>query len=571
MWREIQILFWLQWKLTLAMFRSPHLSQRWRAFFIIWDFFRFFSAPARLTFEFALMYLIFSSLTPLAALEAAFFLNGFYFIGSFISTSGRTKLVGEIDIRPLLIYPISFRGLAIGKVFASLFTRDELSLSMVLLGQTVGLARHFPAAIPALALNAFICFFILALTRIVVNGLWELLITFLPIRTFFKILASLLLIAMPLAIKLIGLRTIVNYVPPVSFINWQQSIRYLLRSPSIEAFWNGLGRLIEKENPSAWLQWLPANWGMKAVIFSQQGTWLHAFLWLTASMLWIGALYWFLMKLMRKQIQIFAEKAEISNSSEKPLWQFQFPKPAIFWALVNKTWKLIFRDPSKSSLFFLSIVLCILFNFILWLPVLDDPQQQLRYIRPLSLISLFMAVPLHIIWVSIIFDNHYVSLECEGFTTLALAPVQPLMILIATDTAIWLAGSLHAIILSIMLFAFTKSWLILVIAILCCLLINMWLTPLNNLISMVLPYPNNHPTSQKIMLIHMVLLTRALPVFLLLYLPLVFWKPALWVTIPTSLCFVVGQYALTLWPLASILRASFHSIRETINIQEKIG
>ena len=63
-------------------------------------------------------------------------------------------------------------------------------------------------------------------------------------------------------------------------------------------------------------------------------------------------------------------------------------------------------------------------------------------------------------------------------------------------------------------------------------------------------------------------LVSAPPVLLLIVVPYVLWRPALFLTLPLGLVYSVGLYALTLRPLARMLQPREHAILKAVTTQE---
>ena len=162
---ELKTLFWLQWRLTMAMFRRKDaqgiarlLQQVLLVLQLVFTFPTFVLMGAGLAVGLALI-------TPRAAFEVVVILNTFlFFIWLLMPASYSGQLIERFEMTQLFPHPISFRTLVVGSTLISMLSMTGLWTLPLLLGEIIGLTFHAPLAFPLIVLGALPVFALLVLT-----------------------------------------------------------------------------------------------------------------------------------------------------------------------------------------------------------------------------------------------------------------------------------------------------------------------------------------------------------------------------------------------------------------------
>jgi len=175
MWAELRTLFWLQWRLTRAMFRGRRTRIQIRALTLIGQILMLlFTLPLFMLMGAGLAAVL-MVLSPGAAFEFAMLVNLFmFFIWLLLPSSYNSQLIERFQMSQLFTYPISFRGMVVGSTIMSFLTMTGLWTIPLLLGEIVGLAWHQPLALPLILLGSLPLFALLALTGRIMDDVFDL-------------------------------------------------------------------------------------------------------------------------------------------------------------------------------------------------------------------------------------------------------------------------------------------------------------------------------------------------------------------------------------------------------------
>ncbi|MGC9396996.1 MAG: hypothetical protein ACP5J4_19290, partial [Anaerolineae bacterium] len=207
--------------------------------------------------------------------------------------------------------------------------------------------------------------------------------------------------------------------------------------------------------------------------------------------------------------------------------------------------------------------------FILWQPSIENTD--FHAIAPLAA-GLFIIVMMSMMVNMNIMSNYFGIIDREGFGALALSPVDRRQIIVAANVTVFLiAGAMYTLVL-VLIGIFTHTWIIVPLALCLGLCMQISGSPLYTLAAIIGPYRTQlqftSGTRQRGNMWGMLAwLISGIPMALLLVLPYIFWKPALFATIPVAFLYSVGLYAITLKPLARLLQRREHTILEAVTTE----
>jgi hypothetical protein len=300
------------------------------------------------------------------------------------------------------------------------------------------------------------------------------------------------------------------------------------------------------------------------------GAWGRSAFFLAASLVGVGLLLWLHAGITRRLMQgaavgLGAERVR----SRESRFTGRLPGPPTFWALFHKDWLYLWRSPATRRMVFAGLMSALPAIFILWQPDIADTEFQT--IAPL-VAGLFIIVMMSMMVNMSITSNYFGIIDREGFGALALSPVDRRQIIVSANTIAFLvAVALYTLVL-VGMAAFTHAWGIVPLELCLGLCMQISGSPLYTLAAIIGPYRMQlHFTSgtrqRGNMWGMLAWFISGIPMALLLVLPYIFWKPALFVTIPLAILYSVGVYALTLKPLARLLQRREHAILEAITTE----
>ena len=154
-WADIRTMLWLQWRLTVAIFRSRRTQHRMRALNVVVRALQFvFLIPIFLGVGVGLAVVVSLSSPEAAAGIAVLVSLGLTFFWLVGPVMGESRAIERFEVLRLVPYPVSFGALVAGSTVASVFSLPGLISIPLLAGLIVGLAWHAPLALPVVVLGA---------------------------------------------------------------------------------------------------------------------------------------------------------------------------------------------------------------------------------------------------------------------------------------------------------------------------------------------------------------------------------------------------------------------------------
>jgi hypothetical protein len=561
MWSELKTLFWLQWKLTRAMFRSRRTSARLRVLGLLLRVLSLlFSLPTFVLMGAGLAVGLIL-LPPQAAYEVAMLANTFmFFIWLLLPASYSSQLVERFEMSRLFPHPIRFRSIVVGSTLMSMLTMTGLWTMPILLGEVVGLAFHRPLALPLILLGALPTFALLVLTGRIMDDFFDLVAADRRLRAL-----VLALLSLPFMLCWVG-QYAVQYASD-DFSN-------LARVP----FLRGLQQLdqtndpieaLEILRPSRLLTWLPPGWTTAGMGLSVGGEWGRALLFLTLSAAFVALLLWVHARITRRLMQGAALSIGVERVRSRR-WLVRLPGPATFWALFRKDWLYLWRSPLPRRLIFSSLLMAVSMVFPLrGIAQSDNPA--LREVLPLIGAAFVVTMVSMVVNLSMT-ANYFGAIDREGFATLAFSALNRGHVILSANLSVTLYAALQVLVLSLGIALLSNLWVVLPLGVYLGLCLQIGGAPAYNLAAIIGPYRAQLKFSggrQRGNLWGLVAwLVSAPPVLALIGLPYIFWKPGLALTLPLGAIYSLGLYALTLKPLARLLQRREHAILEAVSAEE---
>ncbi len=563
MWRDLKNLLWLQGRLTVSMFRTRRASERLHVAGVVFQVVSFvFALPFFVGMGIGIAVLGILLFTPQANYEFLMLVNnGLFAIWLILPASYSSQIVERFEMSRLFAYPIRFRSIVVGSTLISLLTMTGVWSVILLGGEIIGLAWRQPLALPIILLGALPTFAILVLTGRIMEDLFDLVAGDRRLRT-------LVITVMMLPFMLLGfgqsfIQTLIqNYenIPLLQKLPIQDLLAQLGTAQTPSQF-------LEILRPSRVLTWLPAGWATAGMASASAGDWGRSVLFLALSLTAVGLMLWLHAGITRRLMQgaavgLGAERVRIRASR----FTGRLPGPPTFWALLSKDWTYMWRSPAARRMIFGGLLAILPAAFILWQPGIEDTDFQTYaplFAGLLIIVMLSMMINMNIT------SNYFGIIDREGFGALAMSPVDRRQFIVSANvTTLIIATALYALVLSV-LAVFTRAWAAVPLGLCLGLCMQIGGSPLYTLAAIIGPYrmqlQYTSGTRQRGNLWGMLAwFISGIPMTLLLVLPYIFWKPALFVTIPVAFLYSVGLYAITLKPLAKLLQSRENAILEAV-------
>jgi hypothetical protein len=565
MWTELKTLFWLQWKLTVSMFRSRRTSDRLH---VVGVLLRLISVVFSLPL-FAIMGVGLGVglilLSPGAAYEAAMMVNVFlFFVWLLLPTSYNSQMIERFEMSRLFSQPISFRSIVVGSTLTALLTPTGLWTVPLILGEIVGLAWHQPLALPLIALGALPTFALLVLSGRIMEDFFDLVAGDRRLR-------ALVLAALSLPFMLCWLGQYVVQYATDGFSRLPQFLQLPILDvlPQLEAA-SGPSEALEILRLSRLLTWLPPGWTTAGMGLAVRGRWGEALLFLLPATAFVALLLWAHAGITRRLMQ----GAALSVGAERVRsgrWSFRLPGPPGFWALFRKDWLYLLRSPIPRRLIFGALTTTVAIMFPLQRISEGDIPAAVLEVMPL------IVAGLAITFVSMITNlglsaNYFGSIDREGFATLAFSAVDRRYVILSANLAAALFAGLQVLVLSLGIALATGFWPVLPLGLYLGACMQVGGMPAYNLAAIIGPYRaqlkfsgRRQPGNLWGMLAWLV---SAPPILVLIVLPYIFWRPGLALTLPLGVVYSLGLYGLTLKPLVRLLRRREHVILESVTAED---
>ncbi len=554
---ELKTLFWLQWKLTWAMFRSRRLMDKAQILQLLLQILQVvFTFPFFVAMGIGVAVGL-ALVSPAAAFELAVTGNTFIaFLWLLLPASYSSQLMERFEMSRLFMFPISFRGLLIGSTLMSCLTMTGFFTLPLLLGEIVGLAWHAPLALPLIVLGALPLFALLILSGRIIEDIFDLVAGDRRLRAI-----AITLLTLPFMFLWIGQYIVQFFVnrsgPPPDFL--LPLVSQLERATSFS-------QIIEILRPSRLLLWLPPGWATAGMGLALKGEWLAALGFLALTLGFVGGLLWLHARVTQRLMEGAALSIGVERIKTRRL-RLPLSGPAAFWTLVHKDWLHLSRNPLPRSLFFSSIIMVLIMGFsFASIPINEFPEEIRPYFPLLAAGGIILL--LNMTTSMALLGNYFGVIDREGFSTLALSGVDRRMVLLASALTTSIFSMAQYLAILVVATLISRVWLILPLGLLCAFCLQVSSAPLYQLAAILGPYRMQLKfTNQRQggnlwgMLAWLISLP---PMALLIVLPYILWRPALYITLPLALIYSVGLYTLTLKPLAQLLQKHEHIILEAI-------
>lgn len=554
---ELKTLLWLQWKLTVAMFRrcdAQGLAYLAQVLALLLQL--FFTLPFFVLMGIGLA-IILVLVSPQAAYEVVLIVNvflGFFWLLLPFFYNG--QVIERFEISRLFVYPIRFRSIVIGSTLVSMLTMVGLWTLPIILGEVVGLAWHAPLALPLILLGAIPTFLLLVLSGRIMEDLFDLVVGDRRLRA---LLISLL--ALPFM-----LLSFSQYIIQFATDNYQRVPGFLQRLISEQMIAQlraatSASQVLEIIRPSRVLGWLPIGWATNAMGLATTGAWGRALFFLVISVAFTGTLFAIHATITRRLMSGAALRlgTERVRSTQ---WRWNLPGPPGFWAAFQKDWIYLFRSPLLRRM--LLSLLFPLFSIIVTSRAFQSAGSETSGIVVLVLGIAAVLVP-SILNIGIT-ANYFGAIDREGFATLALSPLDRRYLLLSWNLLMFLLVVVASLALMAVVGILTRLWVVIPLGFYLALCQQLSATPAYNLAAIVGPYRTQLEFQGRQRGTAWALLGFAAqgPVMVLILLPYALWKPALIVTLPLAGLYSAAIYIVTLQPLARLLQRREYDILRAV-------
>lgn len=576
LWAELRTLFWLQWKLSLAMLRSKRTSVKLRlggclARLMIFGF----------TFPFFVLMGIgvavgLALLSPSAAYEVAMIINSFMLlIWLVLPASQNSEMLERFEMSRLFPFPISWRGIIVGSTVMSMLTMTGVWTVPIILGEVVGLAWHNPVASPLIVLGALPVFALLILTGRIMDDLFDLVAGDRRLRAL-----MLVILTAPFMFCWVGQYVVqdvtnnLSQAPAIFSGAFGEDLRLELEkldeAESIDVG-QRLSAIIEIIRPSRLLIWLPPGWATAGMGSVARGDWQAALPFLLLSVGFAALLLWVHAQVTWRLMN----GAAMSMGAERVRSRQRFhhlPGPPVFWALFRKDWIYLRRSPLPRQLF-LPALMMVVMVFLFMRNITRDNDMSAGAIAAMPVIAGAFAIAMVSMASNLAFSaNYYGVVDRKGFAILATSPIDRRYIILSANLVVLLYTSLQTVVISLGVALATRMWHLLPLCFYLGLCLQIGGLPAYNLAAMIGPYRAQFQFGSKQRqgnlwgLLAWLIATP--PVLMLILLPYFFWKPGLIVTLPLALVYSLGLYGITLKPLARLLERRERSILDAVANEE---
>lgn len=555
---ELKTLLWLQWKLTLSMFRSRRMTDMARLLRLLLVILQaVFTFPVFLAMGAALGVGL-ALLSPRAAVEVTLLVNIFLtFIWLLLPSSYSSQMVERFEMSRLFPYPISFRGIVVGSTLASMLTITGVWTIPLMLGEIVGLAWHAPLVLPLIVLGAIPTFALLVLTGRIIDDVFDLVSNDRRLRTLLLFLLSLPFIL------IFGGQYYLQYVTD----NFEQLPAFLSGTIFTELEQAGsISEFLEILRPSRFLAWLPISWPSAAMALPVTAAWGQALLFLVLSFVFVAGLLWGHSQITRRlmmgsTLTLGAERVRTRR------WNLNLPGPGAFWALFRKDWLYLQRSPIPKRLIFSVVFMTVsMFFSFKMVPASEFPDIAQGSIAMIG--GAFLLVLTGMMSNMVLAANYFGTIDREGFGSLTTSPIDRRYILLSSNLTVILFSMTLQVLPFLVIAILSRALLTLPLLIYMGICLQVSSLPVYAFASIVGPYraslkfSTNNQVGNLWGLLAWIVGTP--PVLLLILLPYFLWPPALLVTLPLSALYSAGLYLLTLKPLSKLLLKREHVILETV-------
>ncbi len=575
MWTELKTIFWLQWKLTRAMFRSRRAGARLRALGLIFQIIKFtFTIPMFVAMGIGLA-IVLAWLSPRAAYETVMLLNILiFFLWLVMPASYNSQLVERFEMSRLFSHPISFRSIVVGSTLTSLLTMTGLWTIPIILGQVVGLAWHQPLALPLILLGTLPTFAMLVLTGRIMDDIFDLVAGDRRLRAL-----MIALLTLPFMFCWVG-QYAVQYaatsddLSPVTQFpllqELEQEMAGLDEPDSLAEFQDSISKVLEILRPSRLLIWLPPGWATAGMGLAASGNWGQALLFLALSTAFVALLLWVHAGVTRRLMHGAALSVGAARVRSRAQ-QRRLPGSPAFWALFRKDWLYLWRSPLPRRMIFSSLIMIVAMVLPMQGATQDDPSLAVSEATPLATGAFIITMAGMAINMGLT-ANYFGAIDREGFATLALSPLDRRYTITSANLAMLVYVGAQILVILLVIVLMTGYWPALPLGLYMGLCLQISGTPAYNLAAILGPYRTQLKFTRGRQRGNLwgilTWLISAPPILALIVLPYVLWKPALAITLPLGAAYSLGIYVLTLKPLARLLQRREHTILQAIIAEE---
>jgi len=562
MWSELRNFFWLQWKLTRAMFRGRRTGSRLRILGLILQLISFaFTFPMFLAMGIALA-VVMILVSPGAAYEIATLANTLlFFIWLLLPASYSSQIIERFEMTQLFPHPIRFGSIVMGSTLMSFLTITGLWTVPIILGEIVGLAWHQLSALPLIVLGAMPAFTLLVLTGRIMEDFFDLVSGDRRLRAM-----TLALLSLPFMFCWIGQYAFqyavedINRLPGFIQEPLQETIERLDLEEEPESFHEVtaiFSQILEAVRPSRFLIWLPPGWAAAGMGLAVGDHWLRALPYLALSLGFTGLLLWVHAGITRRLMSGAALTAGTERVRSRGQFQ-HLPGPPDLWTLFHKDWLYLWRSPIPRRLLFSSLI--VVAAMILPLRNISVKEEEPAFLRDVAPLAAggFLITMLNMT-ISLGFNaNYFGVIDREGLVSILHTPVDRRHILLSSNLTTLIYTGAQLLVITLGLALLTGRWALFPLGLCLGLCLQISGAPAYNLAAILAPYRaqlKHGGGRQRGNLWGMAAWALSTPPILaLIVLPYLLWKPALIVTLPLAFVYSVGLYTLTLTPLARLLQ-----------------
>jgi hypothetical protein len=577
MWAELRTLFWLQWKLTFAMFRSKRMSFRLRLGGCLMQILMF-----GVTFPLFILMGIgigvgLALLSPAAAYEIAIIINtGMLFIWLLLPASYNSQMLERFEMSRLFPFPISPRSIIVGSTVMSMLTMTGAWTVPIILGEVVGLAWHNPVVAPLILLGSLPVFALLILAGRLMEDLFDLVAGDRRLR-------ALMLVALTAPFMFCWMGQYVvqditrdfSQAPPIIADaigeDMQQAMERLDEAESFTQVRAGISDIITILRPSRLLIWLPPGWATAGMGLGVTGQWGQALLFLLLSIGFAVALVWVHARITWRLMNGAAMSMGVERVRSEQRF-LNLPGPPVFWALFHKDWTCLKRSPLTRQVL-LGVLMTVVMIFLFMRSIGrsgEDMPAGVSAAMPVAIVA--FAITIVSMTTNLSFAaNYYGAIDRKGFATLATSPVDRRYIVLSANLMVLLFIELQTLIICLVVALATQSWAVLPLGLYIGLCLEISGFPAYNLASIIGPFRAQlqfGARQQGNLWGMLAWLIATPPVLLLIVLPYFFWKSGLVFTLPLALIYSLGIYAITLTPLAHLLQRRERPILDAVAHEE---
>lgn len=558
---ELRAILWLQWRLTMAVFRSRRDYVWARIGRIALGLFMLVgSLPVFVAMGVGLAVLL-AGVSPQGAVELALLTNtGMFFLWLLMPASYNSEIVERLQLTRLFTLPVSFRSLVVGGSLVSLISLTGVWTGLLLAGQVVGLAWHSPVALPLIVLGALPTYAILVFSGRVMEDVADLVASDRRLRG-----ALVFVLGLPFFL-LIGCNFYANWIREhrdsvVMFLE-----RFFGAAPSLEGlgFFATIDALLTYVGLSRALLWLPTGWGTAGMSLVVAGRGLEGMGFLALAWGLAGGLLWVHGRLTRRLMQgaVVRLATERVRGGGLGWW---LPGPGEFWGLMGKDWAYLWRSPVTKRVLLAAPILMASFGFALW--QVQNVAGSGALVERLPFLAMLLLVVSTNLAVTNFAGNYFGSVDREGFAALILSPVSRAYVLLSANLIMLVLTLSVDLVLVLAVSLASGQAALLPWGMLLGLCLHLSTAPAYNLASIVGPYRDPMEVwgrNQGNLWTFMAWLAASPPCLLLIALPYLLWRPGLPIAVPVAVAYDIGLYAATLMPLARLMDRRVERILEAV-------